>query len=320
VGTVLEMDAADFLRLHRLRGSQIMWLLGAGASASAGVPTTGDLIWRFKLEIYCSRERQPIGGYNLGEPAVRALLQDYFDSLGTFPTAGANDEYAAFCEAAYPSEADRRIYLDPFIKAARHSYGHKVLAALMATNQLHLIWTTNFDRCVEDAAASLFGSTTALAVADLDTPQRASEAISEGRWPILAKLHGDFHSRRLKNKPEELRRQDAQLREALISACGTHGIAVIGYSGRDASVMETLRGALDQSNPFPAGVFWFVRPNETPLAAVGDFLALAAAKDVAAHLVTVPTFDELAGDLLLLGPKCSTSGRNLLSRYQAWSP
>jgi hypothetical protein len=66
--------------------------------------------------------------------------------------------------------------------------------------------------------------------------------------------------------------------------------------------METLTAALDEPNAFPAGIFWFVRPNDTPLVTVRNFLELAASKDIGAHLIAVPTFDELAGDLLLLGP------------------
>lgn len=33
-----------------MRGGLLMWLLGAGASASAGVPTAWDMIWEFKQQ------------------------------------------------------------------------------------------------------------------------------------------------------------------------------------------------------------------------------------------------------------------------------
>jgi hypothetical protein len=299
----LEVEEAEFLRLHRLRGPQIMWLLGAGASAAARMPTAQDLIWRFKRELYCSRERVPLAALeDLHSPAVQSLLHGYFDSLGGFPSAGAEDEYAAFFEATYPSEADRRHYLEPFIRGASPSFGHKVFAALMVIGRVTLIWTPNFDRCLEDAAAMMFGSTTGLTVADLDAPEVARQGVIEGRWPVLVKLHGDFRSRRLKNTSEELRRQDANLRATLVDTCHTHGLAVVGYSGRDASIMDALEDALNRSNPFPGGLFWFTRPGDEPLPRVQRLLDRAATAGVEAHFVVVPTFDELAGDLLVLGP------------------
>jgi len=48
------LDAPALLRLFQLRGAQIMWFLGAGASRSAGIKTAGDMIWDFKQRLYRS--------------------------------------------------------------------------------------------------------------------------------------------------------------------------------------------------------------------------------------------------------------------------
>lgn len=79
------------------------------------------------------------------------------------------------------------------------------------------------------------------------------------------KLHGDFRSRRLKNTADELREQDARLRELLVSASGRSGLIVVGYSGRDDSIMDALEAALDQPAPFPSGLFWLSRWESPPL-------------------------------------------------------
>ena len=34
-----------------------MWLIGAGCSASAGVPTADDMLWEFKQQLYVSQRR-----------------------------------------------------------------------------------------------------------------------------------------------------------------------------------------------------------------------------------------------------------------------
>jgi hypothetical protein len=37
-----------------------MWLLGAGASRSAGMPTAYDVIWDLKRAYYCLKENQEL--------------------------------------------------------------------------------------------------------------------------------------------------------------------------------------------------------------------------------------------------------------------
>src|SRR5689334_15216976 len=91
-------------------------------------------------------------------------------------------------------------------------------------------------------------------------PRVAREAMTEGRWPLIVKLHGDFQSRKLKNTEEELRAQDKDLRRCFVEACVRQGLAVVGYSGRDASVMDALDEAVSGGHGFPGGLFWFSRP------------------------------------------------------------
>jgi hypothetical protein len=127
-------------------------------------------------------------------------------------------------------------------------------------------------------------------------------ALNEGRWPLLGKLHGDFQSRRLKNTSEELRKQDALLRDALIQACQRFGLSVVGYSGRDDSVIEALLTAMDGISPFPAGLFWFHRPEQGLLRGVQQLMAKAESKRIAMHRIEMQTFDELLADVVNLIP------------------
>ena len=153
---------------------------------------------------------------------------------------------------------------------------------------------------IEDAVAQVFGTTTKLVTATPDAPQLAAEAMNEGRWPLLGKLHGDFRSRRLKNIREELRSQDAQLRQALIDGCRRLGLAVVGYSGRDASVMDALTEAIADGAGYPHGLFWFHRGEADPLPHVRELLDEAAAAGIKTALISSETFDELMADLLVL--------------------
>lgn len=298
------LDTPAFLRLFQLRSAQIMWFLGAGASRSAGIKTAGDMIWDFKQRLYRSQKKLPPSAItDIGEPAVQRKLQSHFDGLGGFPPAGSETEYSACFEATYHAPRDRRAYLDELIARGKPSFGHHALALLMLVDLCRVVWTTNFDRTVEDAAAERLGGTGRLVVADLKEPEKIRRAVDENRWPVYGKLHGDYHSDALKNTDAELRQQDVEMRRSLVDCCRRQGLAVIGYSGRDASIMAALEEALDEGRGFPGGLFWFKRGQDTPYSAVTALIARARALGIDAHLVEAESFDELFSDLLRFLPQ-----------------
>lgn len=297
------MTIEEFLRAFPLRGQNIGWFLGAGASAAAGVPTATALLWDFKRSLYCTESRIPVRlCADLGDPNVRLKLQQFFDSKGSFPQLESADEYACYFEHAFPDEADRRRFLEKHVAAATPSYGHLALGALMRMGHIRMVWTTNFDKAVEDGAAQLLGTTGKLVVATLDSSKLALEAMNESRWPLLVKLHGDFQSRRLKNTSEELRTQDIELRSAFVEACKRSGMAIAGYSGRDESILKALEDGISGGRGFPGGLFWFHKRGSSVLPKVAELIQKAKAAGIAAHLIEVETFDELMADILAQVP------------------
>ena len=316
-----EIGADDFARRFSLRAANLMWLLGAGASASAGIPTAWDMIWDFKQSLYVSQKRTSLQAVaDLASPSIRARLQAHIDSLGNLPVVDAPDEYAALFEAVYPAEADRRTYLDAKIAGAKPSYGHIALATFMRAQLTRLVWTTNFDPLVADACAKVYDGTGYLTTVDLDAPDLARQCVNDGRWPVEIKLHGDFRSRRLKNTPDELRLQDERLRQIFVEATRRFGLIVAGYSGRDSSVMDTLEEALKQAGAFPAGLFWLHRGETSPLPRVPQLLAKASSLGIEAALVRIENFDEMLRDLVRLKDGIDTS---VLDKFaverQRWS-
>ncbi len=280
-----------------------MWFLGAGASVGAGLPTAGTLTWEFKRELYCNAQRLPPSRFpDLHEPGFQRLVQAYFDSKAGFPKLGDDEEYSAYIEEYLPDERDRRRFLDSRLQGCKPSYGHLCFAALMSLGRIRLAWTTNFDHLIEKACAypvieeKLARS---LAIVGLEQPDKAGDLIRDEAWPLLVKMHGDFLYRKLKNTTPELQSQDSTLRHHLTEECGRCGLAVVGYSGRDVSVMSTLTNALQAKAPFPHGLFWFVRPGEQPIAAVQSLIVQAQRAGAQAVFVKVNTFDELMADLFL---------------------
>ena len=299
-----------------------MWLLGAGASAAAGIPTAWDMIWDFKQQLYVSRRRvSPRLVSDLANPAIRDQLQSFISENDQFPLPDSPEEYASLFEAAYPNENDRRAYIEAKIEGGKPSYGHLALAAMMKGGITKLVWTTNFDPLVADACAKVYDGTGKLTTVALDAPDLAVQTISSERWPAEIKLHGDFRSRRLKNTAEELRSQDARLRQSLVSCCGRFGLAVAGYSGRDNSVMASLSDALKEPTPFPGGLFWLHRGDGPPLAAVSDLIEQAQAANVEAGLVRIDNFDETLRDLIRLFDGLDTTSLDAFAASRKiWTP
>lgn len=291
-------DVSQLARAVDVQGSQLAWLLGAGTSAMSNIPTAGALTLRFKHELYCSAHQIDVQDIDPADPRTRASIERYFDGRNGLPPLGDPEEYSIAFELAYPSADLRADFVAALCKGREPNYGHYVLAALMAANRLQVVFTTNFDDLVEAGAHSLFGLAAtsprpSMVVAGLGEPEIASRALQKGSFPLVAKLHGDFRSARLKNSVDELESQDAEMRHLLRTACGRFGLVAAGYSGRDTSVMEVLTEALNDKGSFPTGIYWCYRLVDPPAPAVVDFLIAARTAGKAAFTVPVDNFIEL---------------------------
>jgi hypothetical protein len=295
------MEAVDlrvFARAWAVHTRQVAWLLGAGTSAAAGLPTAGQIIDDLLLRLYADAFDFVRQSLDATDPAVSARIRAHYDGANGMPPAGSNEEYSAAFAAAMPDPQTRASYLRALLGGRRPCYGQRVLGAAIAAGHTDLVMTTNFDELVEiavaDARAAAAGAarSSLLTVAALDSAGRATAAAAHDGWPLLVKLHGDFREAPLKNLDAELRAQDQTLRRAVVDSSRRFGLAVAGYSGRDASVMEMLEEASLEPEAWPAGLWWLTRdPSRLP-ARVLALLDAAASRGVAAHAVQAENFDE----------------------------
>ena len=287
----------DFLKSYASRPNRFAWLLGAGASRNAGMPSADDLVWELKLQLYCRNERQDVARHDLANKAVRARIQQYFDSKHA-PARYDSLEYSYFFELAFGTDyAAQQRFLDEELKTDKLSLngGNRVLAALIAMGAANVVFTTNFDTVLEQAYAEVAGKV--LPTFHLEGSVAALDALNADSFPIYVKLHGDFRYRSIKNLSEDLKANDKMLGTTFLAASNRFGMVVTGYSGRDANVMSMFHAALQQPNPFPGGLYWCVTKASDCAAPVKDLIDAAAARGVDAAVVETGTFDILMSNL-----------------------
>jgi hypothetical protein len=287
------IEQGEFTSLFCARPQNFAWFLGAGASASAGLPTATDVLWDLKRRYYCREENQDISRQDLQNEAIRTKIQSFMGSRG-FPALWAENEYPSYFEKIFGEDKERqRQYLKSILseEKATLSVGNRVLGALIAGGFSRAAFTTNFDSIVEKAVAEVAGQS--LSAYHLEGSRSANQALNNEEFPIYCKLHGDFRYDSLKNLPADLANQNASLAGCLVNAGNRFGFVVTGYSGRDKSIMDLFGAVLDTTNPFPHGLFWTGLKGSQPHPAVIELLERARAKGIKAHFVPIETFDAL---------------------------
>lgn len=296
------VDLGTFVRQWAVQGAKVGWLLGAGASAAARVPTADHIMMDLLLRMYADAHQLVRQSLSLSEARDVERIREYYDGHNGMPTLDDPSAYSVAFQLALPDATARRQHLRSLFEGRSPSYGQRILGAFVAAGLSDLLITTNFDdlveKAVEHAQVTLNDSSRSrLGVADLGNPGQANLALSDDDFPFLFKLHGDFRDRELKNLESELQAQDTRMRQAVLDASRRFGLAVMGYSGRDASVMDMLKDAVATEGAFPTGLWWMGRRPESLLAAVNELFAACESNGVAAYFVKIETFDEALGAL-----------------------
>ena len=236
---ILPLDA--FIRSVGVnRATPHALFLGAGASVSSGVPSAEKCIWEWKRSIFATNNPGLEEQFSeLSLPSVQSRIQEWLDRQGIFPSAGSTDEYEFYIEHCYPIMENRRAYFQDRIRSTKPHVGYRLLSHLAQGDIVRSVWTTNFDGFATRTATDFNLTTIEVGI---DCQGRLHRIPSKGEL-ICVSLHGDYRYDSLKNTQEELQTQEIELREALIKELCNTPMIVIGYSGRDQSVMEVFKTA-----------------------------------------------------------------------------
>jgi len=274
-----------------------MFFLGAGASVQAGIPSASDMIWMFKRDIYCTETGTGKEAFNdLTLKRHRQRLQQYFDNRPGHPRLGNEKEYSFYFERAYPTSESRRQFIRKMIRQSVPTIGYDVLGFFLAEGKIKWIWTTNFDDLVEkserpDTEQRLF-------VITPESVNRLQTSYWEHSGPFLVKLHGDYRYDALQNTSKELQALEQRIQSHLVLKSQEHGMIVIGYSGRDESVMfaleQVVKGDGSLVHPgFRHGLYWCIRRGEEPNERLRSLIEFSAKRSGQGGFVEIDNFDDL---------------------------
>lgn len=268
--------------------------LGAGASISSGVKSAAACVWDWKHQIFLSNLSPELTPHykEISLPTVRKAVQEWLDHQeGKYPPADAQDEYTRYADLAHPIAADRAAYFRNLFAGVNPGPGYQLLCLLARTGVIRSVWTTNFDGLTAKAAVRL--GVEVYEVSE-DSASRIQRAVPPNALLHTA-LHGDYRYDALKNTDEELREQNAILADALANAAATQPLVVIGYSGRDQSIMRALASGYRKEGT--GRLFWCGYRDEEPLPAVAKLIQWARDHGHEAFYVQTAGFDDLLARL-----------------------
>ncbi|AYO21980.1 hypothetical protein D0856_18470 [Vibrio owensii] len=245
--------------------------LGAGASVTSGVKHAGALIeeWRQTYsDMYSPKELKKA---------------NWYDS----PT-----EYSELFESLYDQPSQRREFIESCVKDAVPSWGYIYLANLLKKNIFNTVFTTNFDDLINEACYSF--STDLKPLVSAHDSSISSVRLTSPR-PKIIKLHGDFLFDNIKNTVRELESLEDNMRSKFRQYASEFGMIVIGYSGNDRSIMETLNTLLRYDSNFPHGIYWCIRKGTDLNSLPKDLEELTRFPRF--HLIEIEGFDEILADI-----------------------
>jgi len=264
---------------------KFIFFLGAGASASSNIPTAFEMTEDFKRRLYASEK----------SIKITTIEQRYYDfkkdidnwvkiKFKNIP----DNEYAFFFEKAFPSRRDRTEYIRKSLESAKPSIGYEIIRFLM---EKEIIWhfiTTNFDNLIQKVYPDL------IEITEENIKTHEQKININPEYPIVIKLHGDFRYDWLRNIDTETQTLCSSVLESLKGLFKYLGLIVIGYSGRDESVMSFIeKFTEEEGKPFPYGFYWCIKDDSNYNPRVKTLIERLREKGIEAYLVKISSFDDL---------------------------
>lgn len=287
-----EIQAQHFARELRGRtenGSKFVFLLGAGASRSSGIPTGAELVEEWLRRFW----REAIGD------ADGATAEDFSSVVGwarggLLPNLDGGNlgaSYGPAIEAFFPSEALRANEIHRLCATAEPGFAYAFLAKLIEAGipagstgpgAFPAVLTTNFDDLVS-VAMTWWSARRPRVVTDAALGHHID---LQGPDPLVVHLHGAYQLKPL-NTSSETSGFRSEMVARLRTILADKGLIFVGYGGHDDSVCKLLT-ELPRKH-CSHGIYWVSADAPEPEPELSEWL-----DSEGATYVRCPDFDELA--------------------------
>ena len=274
-------DLARHLKNRTDEESNYILFLGAGASVTSGIRTGNKLVELWKKEIY-EGEKNNDSDYLKEdiEEWVKKQIQWYDE----------NNAYSSLFEKRFDLPAQRRNFIESEVINKTPFIGYAYLVKLVNNGFINTIMTTNFDDLLNEAFYHYGGKNNRPILCAHDST--ISSININSKRPKLIKLHGDYLYDNIKSSLRETESLETNIKNKFIEFSKNKGLIVIGYSGCDRSIMDTLNFLLSNEEYLKHGVYWCIRK--------GDKISLNLKKLLwkdKVYFIEIEGFDELMSEL-----------------------
>lgn len=274
-------DLARYISTRAFNNPNYCLLLGAGCSITSGVRSANMLIEEWRRDIFSSDPENENQLYT--EEAAKAYLKSKHARW-----YNETNEYSCLFEKKYDLRRQRRMFVEMEVSAAKPSLGYAYLTKLVEASYFNTIFTTNFDDLINEAFY-LYSQERPIVCAH---DSSISSITVSSKRPKIIKLHGDYLFDDIKSTMRETESLEENMRLKLAEFAKEFGLIIVGYSGADRSIMDTISHLLKSEDYYKNGIYWCLLENSE----VNESLRKMLWKD-RVYFVIVKGFDELFAEL-----------------------
>ena len=249
----LQTATIGHLRSLFTQGSDPIFLLGAGASLSSGIPLAGEMVEKIARWGYCRENgRSP--------EDTRIRRSDWYPWLENQSWYRKDqkqaDNYPAAVEKILrPRQIRKDFFLDLLDTQLQPSSGYEHVTALMARKRIRTVLTTNFDTILRDVCTA---NKQIHHLEVIQTPSDYTKLSTNPQYPQIVYLHGSVEHYTDKNTLDETNEKlNTTLVSRLMPLLRDHPLVVIGYRGAEPSVMRHLLiNCTETAESYRNGIYW----------------------------------------------------------------
>ena len=239
-------------------GERFCFILGAGASASSGIPTGAELEYRWMLDLDKNPGFKEVHAVAKSLKEKKHLSHDFKEIEEAWNRAKEKRQtvlpseyyFDIYTLRFYPNYRNGYHYLENLMERSKPSFGYHTLALMLTElSGSNLVITTNFDSLVEDALF-LYTDKKPLVINHELLAEFAGDL--NIKRPVIAKLHRGIFFDPL-NRPEETNGLQGKWKDILEKVFQNYTPVVIGYGGGDSSLMEVLE---KRDVAMKNGIYW----------------------------------------------------------------